>query len=162
MDQTHLYAVAVAAKVAVVDYYAARGVTLPARRLVTPGLPAWDCELLAVQAESLIPFDGDVLLGTSSSREAAPAFQMRAVNLGITVARCTPLSDDGEAPAAQLEEATAKIVLTDAGLCWNALVAAQAAERIPCCGSLGFLSWTALGPEGGLVGGLLRVAVSLE
>ena len=162
MDPGTLYAVAAAALEAIGEHYRQEAVELPDHRLVTPGLPAWDCELVAVQAETLTPIDGDPVLGTLSSREAAPGFHMRAVTLGITVARSAPLSDDGEAPPAELEQRVAKMVLADPTLCWNALVAATEAGNLPCCGGIGFVSWSSLGPEGGLVGGVLRVAVSLE
>lgn len=162
MDPGTLYAVADAALKAIGAHYQAEAVNLPDHRLVTPGLPAWDCEAVAVHAETLTPIDGDPVLGTLSSREDHPAFHMRAVTLGITVARVAPLSDDGSASPVAAEQQVAKLVYQDPILCWNALVAAAEDGTLPCCGGIGFVSWQSLGPEGGIVGGVLRVAVSLE
>lgn len=163
MNADAAFLVAKAALEAIRTYYGEQGIVLPdERQLVVSGLPSWDCEQVTIQVETVSAQSGDPTLPGLTSREADPAFSLRTATLGITIARCIPLSDDGSAPADDDEEATSILVYGDIGHVWNALVEAQDAGLLPCCGGIGFLSWQGLGPEGGLVGGLQRIAVSLE
>lgn len=143
---------------ALVAGYVAQGVDLPDRQLVTPGLPAWDCDMLAVQVEREFSYSGSVAQEVIEPLTEAVAFAMRGAQLGITLLRCVPTSDeDGNPPTAASEQAAAELILTDSQRMLNVLVAAVRAGDIGGCNSVAFMEWVSQGPQGGLGGGLLRV-----
>lgn len=145
---------------ALVAGYVAQGVDLPDRQLVTPGLPAWDCDMLAVQVEREFSYSGNLAQEVIEPLTQGVAFAMRGAQLGITLVRCVPVPDEeGNPPTAANEQASAELILTDSQRMLNVLVAAVRNGDIGGCNSVAFMEWVALGPEGGLGGGLLRVRI---
>lgn len=161
-----LYVLARGVLDAVVAGYATDGVNLPAHRLVTPGLPAWDCEGVYVQVERTFGHDGNITAETLQPLTRHAGHAMRAVSIAVTVLRCVPgVHDNGAGgislPAPEEEEAAAELILTDAQRVLNVLVAAQKAGDLPGCNSLAFEQWQSVGPEGDLGGGLLRIRMGV-
>lgn len=152
---------------AIVAAYAADAVALPDRRLVTPGVPAWDCEGVYVQVERMFAHAGDVTVEALSAVTRTAAFALRGVGIGVTIVRCVPVVDgdpewgDAAPPAAAAEEAAAAVILADVVLAQNAIVAAQRAGDLAGCNALAFESWSSVGPDGGLAGGVLRFRLGL-
>lgn len=142
------------------DGFTAGGVDLPERRLVVPGLPAWDCELLAVQLERQFSHAGNIAAEVVEPTSAAAGFAMRGALFAITLLRCVPtVDDDGNPPPVDAEEDAAHKVLVDSQLMLNVLVVAVRAGDIAGCNSLAFVEWVSAGPDGGLGGGTLRVRI---
>lgn len=147
---------------ALIAGYATAAADLPARRLVTPGLPAWDCEGVYVQVERIYRHEGNVTVEVPQPLTAHPGHAMSAAVIAVTIVRCTPGPDQqGNPPAAAAEEAVAEQVMTDAQLSLNVLVAAQKAGDLPLCNGMAFVEWVSVGPEGILVGGVLRLQAGI-
>lgn len=165
-DPTRIWLLANAVKDALVDGFAAAGVDLPARRFVSPGLPAWDCELLAVQAERSFGYAGNLTTEQLDPMLGAAGHTMRAVVFALHLIRCVPVVDQAAetvlVPEVGDEEEAAETILTDAQVMLTALVAAQRAGDLPRCSGLALETWTNVGPQGGLGGGILRVRLGLE
>lgn len=165
MNPAQLYDVAAACLSALSGYYDADGVDLdlPARRAVVPSSAvAWDCELCAVTVTSVGAHAGDPSQQVTPILEADPAYQLRFAVLTVTILRDLPVTSDGEAPTVDDEDQAARKVFADMGTAWNALVDAQAAGRLPCCGGIAFVGWSQVAADGGLGGSVLTVQVSLE
>lgn len=142
------------------DGFTTAGVDLPDRRLVVPGLPAWDCELLAVQLERQFSYSGNLAAEVVEPMERSAGFALRGALFAITLLRCMPtVDDDGNPPPVADEEAAAQQVLTDSQLLLNVLVAAVRAGDLGGCSSIAFVEWANVGPDGGLGGGVLRVRI---
>lgn len=153
---------AAAALLAVQSYH---GGTLPDRQFVVAGPPSWDCALLAVHVERTEGYEGDVATVTTAVSPGA-GFAMRAATLAVTLVRCTPAVPDSKGskvsmPSVDDEEDAALTLYSDSQRTLNALVEAHKAGELGGCRSLAFLDWTVLGPEGGMVAGLLRVRAGL-
>lgn len=150
----------------VVAHYLAQGVTLPERRYVCPGVPAWDCEQFTVWCESSGPHGGDPVAEQPDSQLESAGHALRYATLVVEVVRCVPTVNadnvDAEPPSADALEAAAELLYGDAILCPGAIVRAQRDGALPACSTLAVLSWQPLGPSGGLAGGALRVRVSLD
>ena len=140
---------------------------LPTRQSIAVGEVAWDCEQLIVAVESTANHVGDVAVEVYESMQAAAGFGLRFVTLGIWLVRCvtaqpTTNSMSGEVyppTLAQLDH-DASIVLADVTSITNAVSAAQKAGELAGCNGLVHERWEALGPAGGLVGGVLRTRAS--
>lgn len=132
----------------------------PTRQYVADGnLVAWDCEQLCVSVE-----DTHSIVGNPAAESQDPdlAMAMRAATIGIWLVRCCPMmDDDGEPPTADAIDASAQVVLADPQIMVDALWNAQQAGQLATCRGLAFQRWTAVGPQGGLTGGVLRIAVAL-
>lgn len=155
-----------AVKAALEAGYAAAAVDLPERVFISPGLPAWDCELLAVQVEASIGHEGDIASEVLQPRLPGAGHAMRALRVALHMIRCVPtidsVADEPVVPTEAEEEDAAETILIDAQLMLNCLVAAQRAGDLPGCSGLVFEQWQNVGPEGGLGGGILRLRVGLE
>lgn len=165
MNPRRLYDVAAAALAAVANYYDEQGddLDLPARRAVVPSSSvAWDCELCAVTVTAVGAHDGDPSQQLTPILEADPAYFLRFALLTVTILRNLPVSADAEPPSVDDEDQVARQVLADQGMVWLALVAAQDAGDLPCCGGIAFVGWTQVVAEGGLGGSVTTVQVSLE
>lgn len=164
---TRVSATALAVKQAVVDYYEAGGYDLPSRRLVTPGLPAFDCcEMLAVQVERVFQHQGEVAQEVLQSIGAAAAATVRGASFAVWILRSVPVMKESgrmrvAPPSADDEEAAAMRILADQQLVWNALIEAQRAGTLATCDSMAMDAWTYVGPSGGIGGGVQRVRLSL-
>jgi hypothetical protein len=132
----------------------------PERRYVSDGpLVAWDCEQLVAAVERTISTSGNAAVEV---QDPSLAFVMRSATVGLWLVRCCPtMDDDGTAPTAEAVDASAQVVLRDPTVMVRALWSAQQAGTIGGCRSMAFLGWQAVGPSGGLTGGVLRMAVDL-
>lgn len=141
--------------------YAAAGVDLPERQFVSPGLPAWDCEILAIQLERTFGIAGNLAAEIVEPQLPQAAHAMRGATFAVWLVRCVPtIHDDGtniHVPSVTEEEAAAKIIYSDVQLLLNVIVAAQRAGNLPGCSGLAFEAWQGVGPQGGLSGGYLRL-----
>lgn len=163
IDPDQAYTIAGAVVDAIGDWYDGLALPLPDRRLVTPGLPAYDCAMLAVHVERIYPVGGDLVTEAIPQLEGEVAFTMRAMTIAAYLLRCIPvLNNDGSPPAADVEEAAAADILRDPVLMWRALLNAISEGGLPGCGGVAWEGWETITPEGGLGGGLLRFRVSLE
>jgi len=141
--------------------------TLPERRYVSAGAPAWDCELVAVWCERTFGVAGDPAVEVIDPLASSAGHTMRAGTFVVTIARCTAAVVDANGdqitlPSVDEEEAAAAELYQDAQAVINALVAAERAGDLPGCHGVAFESWGPLGPEGGFVAGELRVRVGLS
>lgn len=155
-----LYTVARQVLTVVSGGLSAAGRPAPSRQYVADGnLVAWDCEQLVVAVDSTQGHQGNVAV-----EDLGPAFAMapRAATLGVWLLRSAPMLDDeGTPPAAAEIDANAEIVLADPMvMLWYLWHAHERDELAPCKG-LSFQRWQALGPMGGLTGGVLRLNVDL-
>jgi hypothetical protein len=150
-------------KVALVTHYATVGFDLPAFQQIVPGLPAYDCEMVAIQAEAILPHGGSASLDvTAQAHKYEPAHSMRYVRLAIVILRCVPgPHDDGKPPTVAETEAAAAVILRDAILVGNALLTAELAGEFTGCSGMAVESWEGVEPSGGLGGGILRVRFDL-
>jgi hypothetical protein len=129
----------------------------PARQYVSDGpLVAWDCEQVVVTVENTFGHQGD----PTAERSLVDCLTMRAVTLGIWIVRCAPtMDDDGEPPPAETIDSNALVTLADPGIVTDAIVSAYKAGAFGY--GLAVEQWQGVGPEGGLVGGVLRLRVDL-
>ncbi len=156
---------------AVLDAVVARhggtdGAMLPPRRYVSAGPPAWDCELVAAWCETTAGQEGDPASDVLQGLGSAAGLGMRTATVVVTVARCTPAMPDVVGtqivvPTVEDEEAASVRLYEDSTRVLNALVAAHAAGELAGCNSLAFAGWNVLGPEGGYVGGELRLRIGM-
>lgn len=157
-----LYQLAEQALTAVVAHYAAEGVDLPDRRLVSVGQAPWDCDLLNVWVLRDYPAAGSPGAEVLESIRRSPAHYMRAATLGLQLARCYPASDDGVTPPdVAAEEAAAELIYSDADLLWRALLAANTAGTFSQANGVAYEGWAGIGPSGAMAGGVLTVRALL-
>lgn len=165
-DPDRVWLMAQSVKAAIEAGYTAAGVDLPERVFVSPGLPAWDCEELAVQVEANIGQEGDIAAEVLQPRLPGAGHALRAIRVALHMIRCVPTvdqaADEPVIPTAAEEEYAAETILVDSQLMLNCLVAAQRAGDLPSCSGLVFEQWQNVGPDGGLGGGILRVRLGLE
>jgi hypothetical protein len=163
IDPDRAYTIAGLVVDAIADHYDGLGLPLPERRYVAPGLPAYDCPMLAVHVERIFPHDGNLGVESVPQLEGEAAFYMRGIALAVYLLRCVPpLNNDGTPPAADLEETAAADILRDPVHEWRAVLAALDAGDLPGCGGLAWQGWESVTPDGLLGGGVLRFLVSLE
>lgn len=156
---------------AVLDAVVARhggtdGAALPPRRYVSAGPPAWDCELVAAWCENTAGQEGDTASDVIQGLGSAAGFGMRTATVVVTIARCTPAMPDVigthiVVPTVEDEEAASVRLYEDSTRVLNALLAANAAGDLTGCNAMAFAGWNVLGPEGGYVGGELRMRIGL-
>lgn len=163
IDPDRAYTIAGLVVDAIGDHYDGLSLPLPERRLVVPGLPAYDCPMLAVHVERIFPHDGNLSAEAVPQMEGEAAFQLRALAVAVYLLRCVPpLNNDGSVPAVELEEGAAADILRDPVHEWRAILDALDAGELPGCGGVAWNGWESLTPDGLLGGGVLRFLVSLE
>ena len=163
LPASRIFDLLAACRDAVVTYYALGGIDLPERRVVTPGLPAFDCEGLYVQGERHYAHQGNIGLETLDPLDEDGDVFLRALVVSVWLARCTHTQDDdGTIPTADEEESDARLVYADAAYLLNAIVGAVNDGLLPGCNGLVFESWQGIGPEGGMGGGALRVRLNMD
>lgn len=161
-DDTRATLTAKALQAAIVDYYEANGLELPARRYIAVGLPAYDCELFAVSIDRIFAHSGDINIETPVATAAHPGLLMRAGTFSCTLVRCVPAPDDnGNPPPAEAEEAAALAVYADQQLMENGIIESYNAGLLVTCNGLTIVEWLPVTPSGLLGGGILRVRLSL-
>lgn len=155
-----IFAVARMALSVIEDAYEEASVDMPQRRAVVGGNAIYDCEQLTVQAERVYGINATAAVENPAEEDC---LGMRAVLLAITTLRCVPnISDRGKAPKVELLEASALRELGDPTIQWNALRQARKSGALaPFNHGLAFAGWQAIGPDGGLGGGTLRVRWTL-
>lgn len=147
---------------AVVDYYTMQGIDLPARRYVSGGQPAWDCELVAVYVVTVVPGDLAGATTADASFEDGVAFGLRNATIAIDIVRCgataTVVGGKVTPPTVAAEEAVAEALHLDADSVDVAIITSD----LVGCQMLSPVGWVPVGPQGGFVGGEWRYRVSLE
>jgi hypothetical protein len=146
----------------------AEGWLLPARRLIAHGAPAWDCELVAVWCENTTGYEGDVTLPTPGPLSPQGARSMRVATIGISIVRCDLSAaeldlrgGEAELPSASSVTETARSLYADQAHMMNAVLNAEKAHNLFTNHQWAPLTWTPEGPDGGLAGSTLRLAVAL-
>ncbi len=132
----------------------------PSRQYVSDGnLVAWDCEQLVVAIAATYSHEGNV---ATEYQGPAVAMAARAAEVEVWLVRCCPTpDDDGEPPTAAAIDASAAVVLADPMIILDTLWRKHAAGELATCKGLVFRRWQAVGPSGGLTGGVMRLVVNL-
>lgn len=152
-----LYATLVAVRDYVAGFYDANSIALPARRVITPGLPAWDCEQFTVTAVSSYNVNGNIQTALYEQRFAAVGFALRALVIDLSVVRCVAsMSDAGKAPSVAAIEADAEAIIVDEVTLRAAVSAAVETQVLPAYTNVALDNWTSIPPSGGLGGSTLR------
>jgi hypothetical protein len=146
------------------DVLAARlpdvGYSIPARRYVTIGIPAIDCDQLVVAVDRVIGHEGNPSVETTNPLRC---LTMRAVELSIWLVRCAPvLRDDGSPPAASAIQTAALEVAEDPPRILQALLDAYRDGDLGSIWGVVFLDWRAIPAQGGFHGGVQRVRYDLS
>jgi hypothetical protein len=145
----------------VISYFGMVGVDLPARRYVAAGVPAWDCELVAVYVVGISPGDLAGLSGDISFEDGI-SYGLRNATIAISIVRCSAKShvvgSKVTPPTVAEEEAAAAALHLDA----DTIDAAVLSSSIVGCQMIAPVAWTPIGPQGGFVGGEWRYRFSLE
>jgi hypothetical protein len=165
LEADALWLACVALRAAVAAYYDFSDVELPARRFVSGGPAAWDCELLAVWADRTFAHAGNVTVEAPALRGAG--LLMQGALFQVELLRCAPageLTASGTlvVPTVEQEEEYAEQVYNDRIHLWNAVRQAAKNGDLPGCKQVTQESWQVVGPDGALGGGLLSVRASLE
>lgn len=156
-DLPDLFATLVALRDFVGEFYDSNLVPLPSRRLITPGLPVWDCEQFTVTAVSSYNVSGDIRTQTMEQRFAAVGFGLRALVIDLSVVRCVAtMTDRGVAPTIEQIEADALAVAQDEVTLRAAVHAAVETGVLPLYTNVAMDTWTAANPTGGIGGSTLR------
>lgn len=122
-------------------------------------LVAWDCEQLVVAIAATYSHEGNV---AAEYQGDAIAMAARAAEVEVWLVRCCPTQeDDGTPPAADEIDASAAVVLADPMIITDTLWRKYAAGELSTCKGLAFRRWQAVGPSGGLTGGVMRLVVNL-
>lgn len=164
MADLTLYALASSVLAAIESHYSLIGVELPARRYVSDGEPAWDCEQVTVELRRTYPMSGDV-------RQEVPALAtvefVRAAEIAVQIVRCAPTVEEtiegvATLPSPDAIEESALTKLSDAELVPAALRAGYRDGTLPGCGGVSFVSWRSIGPDGGLTGGETTMRLAID
>lgn len=152
---------------ALVDHYAEMEVELPERRYLSAGMPAWDCEGVAVWGERSFSHNGDVSREVVEPLIGAVGSLTRGVQWGVTIMRCSPQTiemDSGvvQWPTPDEETAAAALVLADEVMVPNALKAASRAGRFASTNDWAVAEWRTIGPAGGFVASEHRVRTTTD
>lgn len=145
----------------VVAGYAAKNITLPARRFVSNGDVAMDnCEQFAVQMKR--NYEG--LPGAEDITPLKPACLFdRSVEFDLWIIHCAPtMNDKGTPPSVHDLEASAEVVMRDAATLPWILYHAYRQGVLNECDSLLLGPVLGHGPEGGVVGIHMRVEAQLS
>ena len=148
----------------VVALEAAQGA--PPRRYVSPGPPAWDCELVAVHV------GGPVVAPTSSGPGALAeghrlqaTGQVNIIDLVATILRCVPvMKADGSAPVASSVTDASRVTLSDLWTIWNHIAHGRREGTLfdGKCRDVTMDPAVTLAPAGGFAGWQVSVRVQLD
>lgn len=157
MSLPDLFATLVAVRDSIASFYETNGIVLPARRLITPGLPVWDCEQFTVTPVSSYNMDGNITGFAYEQRRAAVGFDLRALIIDVAVMRCVAvMSDGGKAPSVAEIEADAEAVMRDEVTLRAAIRDAVDSGVLPAYTNVAIDNWAATNPSGGIGGSTLR------
>jgi hypothetical protein len=131
---------------------------LPDRQLVSAGQAPWDCELLNVWVVRDYPTSGGPEGALMQSISSHAGHYFRAAVLGIQLVRCYPLGpDQGGPPPLATEVAAAETIHADVDRLWQALLYAADRGEFSQRNGVVYEGWQAVGPEGGLAGGVMTL-----
>lgn len=132
---------------------------------VSPGIPSFECETIAVWGSSL-GYLTRTPAGTVDGGHRLVDARIPLFGFTVAIVRCTPVSRDpnsADQPLPDQYDARAQIVLQDAWAVWNGIVELFAAGSLfgGRCHELFMDSCTALEPRGGLGGWQLVLRAAL-
>jgi hypothetical protein len=157
MTLPDLFVTLVAVRDSIAGFYEANGVDLPARRLITPGLPVWDCEQFTVTPVSSYNMNGNIQTSVFEQRITAVGFDLRALIIDVAVMRCVAvLGDSGKAPSVAAIEGDAEAVMRDEVTLRAAVRDAVDTGVLPQYTNVAIDNWAAANPSGGIGGSTLR------
>lgn len=157
-----LFTLATATKLAVASYYDDNGISLPARRYVSAGRPAFDCELFCVSVQNVASHSGDIRVDVIESMTTSAGFMLRYARLVLWVVRCgAVINDNGDPPTVTAEEAAAQPVLSDEENMRAAILAAVRSGALDGCADVAFEQWQNFDTEGGLAASAMSLRMNL-
>lgn len=131
----------------------------PARQFISPGLPVWDCEQLAVYVPSIAELD-TTPGGLDTGRRANRAW-VNDVSLIVGIVRCC--IPDEPTPSALALTAAAAQLHADAWALWNHLHNVKSSGQfLSLCDEATFEPIIAAAPSGGCGGWTMTVRVALD
>ncbi len=150
---------------AVVNHWPAGATALPARRYVSVGDPAFDCEQFTVNVPMTLGLLGGDVGAEAVVAQGVDLWWMRAIVCDLQIIRCVP-TIDGEGmqvvlPTPLAMDDAASVILVDAQAMLNAVIAANGDGELGSCHAIAFESWDAVPASGGYAGGTLRVRLGL-
>lgn len=140
---THIFDIAKEILNEVVALYAAEGLALPARRAVTEGEFAWDCESVLFRLARTFP-------GTPNAPDLDPCVSARTAEYHLSIIRCASSPDEeGVPPKPTIIESFSLPILTDA---WFLPRALRMSPLFTPCDEFYVGELVVVGPEGGFGG----------
>jgi len=146
----------------VVARFATAGVALPARRYVANGEVARDPNAEEDCSAVSVGFPRAFIGSPGIPRfEAITCAPIRTADLLIEITRCVPVPDDhGNPPSATEIDDSAKQILTDGYVLFAAILAAKSdGSMAPLCDKIAMGDLVLIGPEGGIGGVTITIAV---
>lgn len=160
MDQG--WARATATLGAIGDHFAAHGVELPARRYVSAGDIAFDCDQLTVTLVSYYGTNGDVSVQTAQPMRCNT---LRGTLFEVMLLRCAPTiegtPEHPKLPDPAELETYGRLIMNDAEMLEAAIVDAWGNGVYGDGPNLVIENYDTVGPIGGLGGGFLRFRVGM-
>jgi hypothetical protein len=169
-DDDLLYSICAAMIEAIETYYGLPDVpddaTLPDRRYVSDGLPAYDVDQLTAHVTRTVSLDDR---GQESANFPLGPLVWRSVEVIITLLRYSPVVDtdgvdDVVIPSEAVIETSARRVLGDAERVPDAILQAYREGLLlpAACNGVFHAGWQQYGPEGGIVGGINTFRLRLQ
>lgn len=144
---------------AVVAYYDRNRLSLPERRYVTAGLPAWDCEQVTVRAVRRFPHEGNALVEQPVRWLTA----QEGVPIEVEIVRSAPVqSETGDPPTVSELNAAASVLYDDGDHVLAAIREACQAGTLPGCDGVVWSGWRNANEEGGVMGGVSEFVLNLS
>lgn len=144
---------------AVEDYYDRNRLVLPARRYITAGLPAWDCEQVTVRAVRRFPHEGNALV----EQPVRWLVAQEGVPVEVEIIRNAPVqSETGDPPGVSDLAAAANMLYDDGDHVLEAVREACAAGTLPGCDGVVWVGWRNANEQGGLMGGVSEFTLNLS
>lgn len=153
MAEDRLYVLGVELLESIVDEFALLGLPLPPRQYVANGDVAFDCEQLVVTLERV--YSG--LPGQETTRRTLLP-RLQSAQYAAYLVRCAPVMDDrGRPPEEAAMEASAITLYSDMNVMWRVIGTIWGNCRDSSIGTVEIV-----GPSGGYVAALARVAVQVQ
>lgn len=134
---------------------------LPARRYVTLGQVAYDCDQCVVTVAGEFSHSGDLASTTSTTYAGHVGLRARGIRLGIVLLRKAPTIGENGLPTLTQETETAKLVLSDAERLAR-IVKYAAQDETLGINAVMIGDWLPVSAQGGLIGGSLDARIGLE
>jgi hypothetical protein len=151
---------------AIVDAYAAAGVSLPEKQYVGVGVEVDDCPEVSVRISTITPSELDPAVDVSDPIQVSVGFSSQTATYNVIVMRCAEAqlrmrNKKPELPSITELQDDASTVYADMIRVHNALVDAQQAGMLSFCNGLVFVGVLPLGPSGGHIGSSTTVKAAL-